>query len=181
MLGPINRFFEGLTDLKPEDLLPDEEILLSATRVWYSELMMMIISVIAIVGSVSLYAYAAIEKISGLGRIIINLLSVVCFPAGIFFAAGLVMDHYSVRYFLTNFRVIKRTGVFSKKLIYVQYDKIQDVKLTKSISERVVDMGDIYLDTSGGPEVELNILDVPDPEKIHRIILEQMEKHGIGH
>jgi uncharacterized membrane protein YdbT with pleckstrin-like domain len=177
MLGPINRFFEGLTDLKTEDLLPDEDILLSATRVWYSELVMIIVSILAIVGSVSLYAYGAIENISGLGRIIINLLSVVFFPAGIFFAIGLIMDHYSVRYFLTNFRVVKRTGVFSKKLIYVQYDKIQDVKLSKSVSERIVNMGDIYLDTSGGPEVELNILDVPDPEKFHRIILEQMEKH----
>ncbi len=177
MLGPINRFFEGLTDLKAEDLLPDEEILLSATRVWYSELIMIIISVLAIAGSVSLYTYAVIENISGLFRIIINLLTVVCFPAGIFFSIGLIMDHYSVRYFLTNFRVVKRTGVFSKKLVYVQYDKIQDVKLSKSISERLVNMGDIYLDTSGGPDIELNILDVPDPENFHRIILEQMEKH----
>lgn len=176
MLGPVKRLFENLTDLKGEDLIPNEEVIYSTNRVWFSEFMMIIVAVLAIMGAVGLFIYGVLTKVSGIWQNLLNIFSIVCFVAGIAFSIGLLLDHYGTRYFLTNHRVIKRTGVLSKKLIYVQYDKIQNVKISKSIGERIVDMGDIHIDTAGGDQVEMAILDIPDPEKMHTLILDMMEK-----
>jgi len=93
---------------------------------------------------------------------------------------GLFVDHYSRRYFLTDYRVIVREGLFSKRLVYAPYGKIQNVRVTKSISEQMMDIGDIYMDTSGGDQIELAMLDVRDPEGVERMILQGMNDGGIG-
>ena len=179
MLEPVEGLFEGLTSLKAEDLIPEEEIVFSTYGVWFSELTMLVVTVLAIVISLGLFAYGFLTGVSGMFGFLLNSFALICFLSGVMFSAGLLMNHYSTRYFITNYRVIKRTGLFSKKLVYVQYDKIQDVKISKNIGERMMDMGDIYIDTSGGPDIEMVLLDVPDPEKIQRMILEGMEKQKI--
>ncbi len=180
MLKKLEKLFDDLTSLKAEDLIPNEEIVFSTYSVWFSELTMLAVTVLALVASVGLLAYGFFTKIAGVWGMLLNVFALITLASGILFSVSLLVNHYSKRFFLTNFRLIKRTGLFSKKLIYVQYDKVQNVRVSKNIGERMVDMGDIYVDTAGGDEVEMVILDIPDPEKMQRMILEGMEKQKIG-
>ncbi len=179
MLKAVEGLFEGLTSLNSEDLIPDEEVLFSTYGVWFSELTMMSITILAIVISLGLFVYGFLSGVSGVFGFLLDGFALICFFSGVVFSVSLLVNHYSTRYFITNYRVIKRTGLLSKKLIYVQYDKIQNVKVSKNIEERMIDMGDIYVDTSGGPDIEMILLNVPDPERIQRMILEGMEKQKI--
>jgi uncharacterized membrane protein YdbT with pleckstrin-like domain len=180
MLKRLEALFDNMTSLKAEDMIPNEEILFSTYSVWFSEFTMLVVTGLAIVVSLGLFVYGFLTNISGIWSTLLYAFALITLSAGVIFSVSLLMNHYSKRYFITNFRLIKRTGLFSKKLIYVQYDKIQNVRISKSIGERMVDMGDIYIDTAGGDEVEMVILDIPDPEKMHRMILQGMERQKIG-
>jgi uncharacterized membrane protein YdbT with pleckstrin-like domain len=180
MLQALEELFENMTSLKAEDLIPHEEIVFSTYSVWFSELTMLVITGLAIIVSLGLFAYGFLTNIAGIWATLLYAFALISLSSGVLFSVSLLMNHYSKRYFVTNFRLIIRTGVLSKKLVYVQYDKIQNVRISKNIGERMVDMGDIYIDTAGGDEVEIVILDIPDPEKMHRMILEGMERQKIG-
>lgn len=103
------------------------------------------------------------------------LASISFFIASLLFISS-IFSHYSVRYFITTFRVIKRIGIFSKHINYVPYSKIQNIKIRKTVSERIVDIGDISIDVAGSSGIEMRIDNIQDPEKIHHLILENMRK-----
>jgi uncharacterized membrane protein YdbT with pleckstrin-like domain len=180
MLKKLEELFDNLTSLKLEDMIENEELLFSSYAAWFSEVTMIAITILASIVSVGLLVYGLVSNVSGIWATLLYGFVIICFFSGFFFSAGLLMNHFSTRYFLTNYRVIVRKGLFSKKLVYAQYDKIQNVRVSKSIGERMVDIGDIFIDTSGGSQEELAILDVPDPEKMQRMILQGMEKQKIG-
>ena len=180
MLKKLEDLFDNLTGLKAEDMIGKEEMLFSSYAAWFSEATMIVVTLLSSILSVGLFVYGWLTNISGIWANLLYGFAVICFFSGFLFSAGLLMNHYSKRYFLTNHRVIVRTGLFSKKLVYVQFEKIQNVRISKSIGERMVDIGDIYIDTSGGDQTEVVILDIPDPEKMQRMILQGMESEKIG-
>ncbi|MBN2251614.1 MAG: PH domain-containing protein [Candidatus Altiarchaeota archaeon] len=181
-LSGIKSFLDEHTDLDSEDLMPGEQIIFSSMRAVYSEgiLLAALLGLVTVFFSAVLIAYAFIANVGGIwGNILVGG-ALVCLFSGIIFSVNSILGFYSVRYFLTNFRVVKRTGIFTKKIIYVPYSRIQNVKLSKNLSERLIDMGDIYLDVAGGDQVEMMIDDIPDPEKMHGIILEKMGEKENG-
>jgi len=179
MLKKLEELFDNLTSLKAEDLIGSEDILFSSYATWFSESTMIVVTLFSSIASVGLFVYGWLAKVSGIWGTLLNGFAAICFFSGFFLSGGLLINHYSTRYFLTNHRVIVRKGVFSKKMVYVQYDKIQNVRISKSLGERMVDIGDIYIDTSGGDQTELVILDIPDPERMQRMILQGMERQKI--
>ncbi|MFZ2456777.1 MAG: PH domain-containing protein [Candidatus Altiarchaeia archaeon] len=180
MLKKLEDLFDNLTSLKAEDMIGKEEMLFSSYAAWFSEATMIVVTLLSSILSVGLFVYGWLTNVSGIWASLLYGFAIICFFSGFLFSAGLLMNHYSKRYFLTNHRVIVRTGLFSKKLVYVQFEKIQNVRISKSIGERMVDIGDIYIDTSGGDQTEVVILDIPDPEKMQRMILQGMESEKIG-
>ena len=90
-------------------------------------------------------------------------------------ALGTIYRHYSRRYYITNNRVLARSGIFTKHIDGVPYSKIQNIELRKSFYESIADVGDILIDVAGGPGLELTLDNVPDPEKPYKLILKQMK------
>lgn len=179
MLKKLEELFNNMTNLNAEDLIGSEEVLFSSYAAWYSEVTMIAVTILTSIVSVGLLIYGWLSNVSGIWATLLYGFAVMCFFSGFLFSGGLLMNHFSTRYFLTNHRVIIRKGLFSKKVVYAQYEKIQNVRVSKNIGERMVDIGDIYIDTSGGDQTELVILDIPDPEKIQRMILQGMETGDI--
>jgi len=181
MLGRIKAFLENLTDLDAEDLMPGEQVIFESKRYWFSEGVIIIVAALAVVGSVALVVYGLLSNIRGFFSTLMNGAAVILFFSGLLFSANVIMSHYSIRYFLTDYRVVKRTGIFTKKIIYVPYDKIQNVRIDKTVTERLIDIGDIYIDTAGGEGAEMVMEDIPDPERIHNLILQKMMEKGEHH
>lgn len=167
---------EKLTGLGGEDLLKDEVVLASAYISWRAETKEMISFILALVVSAALLIYSFTLKNPGMIIYVIYLFSLAFFLAAAMIVVGFAREHYGTRYFLTNYRVIKRTGIFTKKIDYVMYSKIQDVKISKGIAERIMDIGDIHIDVAGRPDVEMILENVPDPEKFNKIIMEKLRE-----
>jgi len=171
----VIKTIESLTELKGEDLLPNEKVLYDSFPSWYGEGGNLIPGVAALLIAIAVLAY----------YLILNPIIILLIVSGILFFAFFMLtfmsahSHYSVRYFITSERVLKRHGLISKHLDGVPYAKIQNIEMHKKIGERIVDIGDIFLDVAGGPDVELVLDNVPDPEKPHKIIMEMM-RSGSG-
>jgi len=162
---------ESFTALKPEDMIPDEEILVDRFQSWWVELKNVFIAIATLVISVFLFYYYSIQD----QNIAFLIFSAVCFFAFLFLGILIFSSHFSVRYFLTSERIMVRNGLFSKNIRAVPYNKIQDVQLKKTFFERIKDVGDILVNVAGSSEIELRLENLNDPEKVYTLILEKMK------
>lgn len=167
---------EKLTGLSKEDMLEGETVLASAYISWRTETKAILAFLASLIISVAALLYSSTLTNPGITAYILYLLSAAFFFAAAMIAVGFIREHYGTRYFLTNLRVIKRTGILSKKIDYVMYSRIQDVRISKNITERLMDVGDIYIDVAGRPDVEMVLENVPDPEKFNKIIMEKLRE-----
>lgn len=166
----LKKRIENSTKLEGEDLLPGEKILYDSFASWYGEASTLILSGVALIIAFLVVVYFLIVGTS----------SFVLFVPGVMIFAAVLMvwmsaySHYSVRYFITSERILKRRGLLSKHLDGVPYDKIQNIEMHKKFGEKLVDIGDIFIDVAGGPGLELVLNNLPDPEKPHRLINDMM-------
>lgn len=73
------------------------------------------------------------------------------------------------KYILTNSRIIFKKGVIRKNKTYIHYDKIQDITVSQSLTERISSSGDIEI-FSGHDYTQLILKDVPNPANVEDII-----------
>lgn len=71
---------------------------------------------------------------------------------------------------ITNKRSIQRTGLLSKSTSEVLHDSIRNVTLDQSVAERIFKVGTLGIASAGQDGIEIQCKDVPDPEKIRKII-----------
>lgn len=80
----------------------------------------------------------------------------------------------STSYKLTDQRIITKSGILRKNKNYIHYDKIQDVTVSQSLTERITSSGDI--EVFGGHEHTRIILnDVPRPKDVEEMINRMIE------
>ncbi|ODS42313.1 MAG: hypothetical protein MSIBF_03005 [Candidatus Altiarchaeales archaeon IMC4] len=153
--------------LANEDLMDGERVIAHYERSWFSESFAIGLSAFLAIGAVAIAiiwnAYALLMLV----------------PASLFILAA-VIEHKSVSYFLTDKRVIVRQGIFSKHINGIPYCKIQNLHLRKSAIQNLLDIGTIWVDVAGRPDVEMHLTYLKDPEAAQRLILENMDKDREG-
>lgn len=80
------------------------------------------------------------------------------------------------RYFLTEKKIIRRTGFFNISEDEVNIYKITDKKLTLSLGERVFGCGSIRVWSKDTDTRTLDLAHIKDPRKISELIDEQLNK-----
>lgn len=84
-----------------------------------------------------------------------------------------VLDWNYTLYKLTPQRIIIQRGFFRKEKVIMSYNKIQDIEVSQSIIERILNTGDIIV--YGGHDNSETILDeVPNPKKVEDLIIQCM-------
>ncbi|WP_455645207.1 PH domain-containing protein [Methanosphaera sp.] len=84
-----------------------------------------------------------------------------------------VLDWNSTLYTLTESRIIIKRGIFRKEKIMMSYGKIQDIEVSQTILERLLNAGDVII--YGGHEHPETILDnIPDPKKVEEIVFNRL-------
>ncbi|OED30619.1 PH domain-containing protein [Methanosphaera sp. WGK6] len=84
-----------------------------------------------------------------------------------------VLDWNSTLYTLTESRIIIKRGIFRKEKIMMSYGKIQDIEVSQTILERLLNAGDVII--YGGHEHPETILDnIPDPKNVEEIIFNRL-------
>lgn len=77
-------------------------------------------------------------------------------------------------YVLTEQRVITKNGILRKKMNSIHYDKIQDVTISQSITERLTSSGDIEV-FGGHDHTRIILNDIPHPGDVEDMINKLME------
>lgn len=77
-------------------------------------------------------------------------------------------------YTITNTRVIARKGILRKNKSFIHFDKIQDIKVSQSITERIMASGDIEI-FSGHDFSNMLLYDVPNPNKVENLLNRAIE------
>lgn len=67
-------------------------------------------------------------------------------------------------------RVVKRLGIFSKKLCDVRSRDIAEFNINQTLFQRIMGTADIEIDTAATSEIEINIKGMPFPRKIQTFV-----------
>jgi membrane protein YdbS with pleckstrin-like domain len=80
----------------------------------------------------------------------------------------------STCYILTNKRVMIKSGVISKKNVYMHFNKIQDVTVSQGFTQRISSAGDIEI-FGGRDRTSLILENIPNPDKFETLLNEKIE------
>ena len=102
----------------------------------------------------------------------------ILFIALLFFS--LIWTYLSWRstcYILTNKRVMIKSGVISKKNVYMHFNKIQDITVTQGFVQRISSSGDIEI-FGGRDKTSLILNNIPNPDNFENQINQKIEGDG---
>ena len=90
--------------------------------------------------------------------------------------AAKALKWYRTHFVLTSQRVIFQSGVIARTRIEISLHKINVVNFHQSIFERIVNTGDIVIESGAEDGVE-TFNDVPDPQQVQAFIHQWMRKN----
>ena len=74
--------------------------------------------------------------------------------------------------------ITNEVGILSKKTIRIHYFDISDVTIDQSFIQRILGIGDIHINSSGGSgQKEIVIKKIQDVKLVHDIITKRMHRH----
>jgi len=77
-------------------------------------------------------------------------------------------------YIITTTKVISKKGILRKTKSSIHFDKIQDIRVSQSITERIIASGDIEI-YSGHDFSTMKLYDVPSPGKVENLLNRAIE------
>jgi hypothetical protein len=80
----------------------------------------------------------------------------------------------TTHYQITTERVRARYGLFGRDIDDIELIRIQDLDRTQGISERVLDIGDIHIQSADPSTPKLTLRNVADADKVHEILRRAM-------
>lgn len=81
----------------------------------------------------------------------------------LFFILNIMIQRYSHLYTITTKGIICRHGIIARNTSNVPADKITDFSVKQNMFQRILDVGNIYINTAGGPGIEAIMLGVRSP------------------
>ncbi len=91
----------------------------------------------------------------------------------------------SVRYQITSERVRIVEGLLNKERRDIELVRIQDIDHKQNITERALNMGDVYIHSHDVTDPEIVLNNVTDPAEVHEIlrraVLEARGKHNMSY
>lgn len=90
-----------------------------------------------------------------------------------------VADWLTTEYVITNERVVRRAGVFSRSGVEIPLESITNVAFNQSLVERIIRSGDLVIE-SAGESGQSRYSDIPDPEGLQSLIYQQREARTVS-
>lgn len=143
-------------------LTPDEEVISAKHPSIWPSLQQIVIGVIM--------------AIVGIGVAIqVSIFGLVLVPIGLMVAAIAEIQRRHRWYVLTTEQVWKKRGIISQRTVQSRFDDVENITLSKSITERVLNFGDIKILTSGTDMSEFRLENVPNPTQYKTKAIEQLD------
>jgi membrane protein YdbS with pleckstrin-like domain len=155
-------------------LTSDEEVVLDARPHWIALAGPVAVTILLIAGLV--FALTRIHGSStgkGVLRWIVLGVAIVVFVA---YPLRRFIQWATSHFVVTNERLIHRSGLVSKRSMEVPLNRINDVRFTQGVLERLIGAGDLIVESAG--ERGQEVFDVVrHPEEIQKVIYERAEAY----
>jgi uncharacterized membrane protein YdbT with pleckstrin-like domain len=63
---------------------------------------------------------------------------------------------------------------------FAEYEKIQDIKVSQNLVDRIFGIGNVFINTAGSPSAEIIFRGIKNPYEVDKIIQEKLEQIKIG-
>lgn len=153
-------------------LTDDEEVLWAGTPSMYPALPVIALGFAVCLLGVWLFREIALPVVPGW-------LSLCLLPVGVVVCVWAYLSRWSTRYVFTTKAVYEKTGVLSRTVTQVRFDRVQNTAFEQSWVEGVLSYGDIEVYTAGSGGIDLSLSDVPDPKHVNAIVTTQLAKSSI--
>lgn len=80
------------------------------------------------------------------------------------------MVRHSRRLEITSRRIFDKQGLLSKRINEVRIQDIRDMQVIQSFPERLLGVGRLSISTAGQSDYEIEIADIPSPNKVREVI-----------
>lgn len=98
---------------------------------------------------------------------------------GIPLLVGAYLSHRNTNYVVTTTALYRKTGVLSRNVQRIEFDKVQDTSYRQSFFGARYGYGTVDVSTAGGTGIELSFGNVADPQALQRRINERI-RSGSG-
>lgn len=71
---------------------------------------------------------------------------------------------------ISNKRTTRHEGIIRRHSTEVLHDHVRSVDIRQSFLQRIFDVGDIGIDSAGQDDIEIEIRDIPSPDRVKEII-----------
>ena len=156
---------------EPSNIATGDEVILKQNPSWFRFIRSFFFAFLFVVIGLALFIYpiTGYQEVSGILALLLLLFAAILLVAAI-------LGHYSTEYSITPAGMVKTRGILSKDVVTIPFDKITDIRLKKSFVERILGIGNIYIDTAGENGIEMVLRGVPNPDKSYKMILGMMKK-----
>ena len=110
---------------------------------------------------------------------LLGILTILLFGIGILFFIIAIAKRYSSEYTLTNKRVHSRQGLIARRANDANFDKITDTSLSQGTIGRILNYGDVGINTAGSIGYEVIFRGVSDPKQLLGRIQNMKEKFSL--
>ncbi|MFT4920871.1 MAG: putative membrane protein YdbT with pleckstrin-like domain [Haloarculaceae archaeon] len=83
----------------------------------------------------------------------------------------------NVEYLITNKRVAKKTGIIAREGDPINAAKIQNIQYNQSALQRILDLGELQIMTSGRGDVDMTWTALHHPDSVQDIVSKQKDEN----
>ena len=154
----------------PEKLLNDDEtVVLDFHPHW----IYFVQAVIALLASIALGIFALTLDDGG-GKDALRIVSLILIAGTAVWVIARYVLWVSSDFVITSDRVIHRSGIISKRGIDIPLERVNSIEMRQGFIERMVGAGDLMIE-SGGEYGQSRFSDIRDPERVQKLIYQQMD------
>jgi len=102
------------------------------------------------------------------GAYLVGIPLILLLGLGLVIVAGTYLSRQNTDYVVTTKSVYKKTGVFSRSVSEVEYEKVQNTSFSVGVVGRYFDYGSVDISTAGGSGVEMTLRGVSSPQEVQK-------------
>lgn len=89
---------------------------------------------------------------------------------GLLLIAFAYLDRENKNFLVTNQGVYRKSGIVSRRVKKIGFNKIQDTSYTQGYFGRMYNYGNLDITTAGGSQVEMKFQNISKPEKVQKLV-----------
>lgn len=102
------------------------------------------------------------------GAYIVGIPTILLLGLGLLIIASAYLSRENTDYVITTDSVYKKTGIFSRSVAEVEYEKVQNTSFSVGVVGRYFDYGNVEISTAGGSGVEMTLRGVSSPQDVQK-------------